>query len=327
MFALFCVYWALDIYYLWAEYHSLLSRCSGSLNGSKAQVVSWKGADWVDQDGLLPQYFTPVYVEYMIELILIVLGDFVSLWRAYVIFGRSRWLCKLLGCIAVIESEHVLKGRIRLHWRDVQNFTHRSSTRRGFTALAIIIESGVVYLVILTWYGIITTFGGSSSLLVYSCRFYCAPFIAMYPTLVVALVTSRHSVLERSIDSGILSDVMSPHFTLSLTVPFETATSEGLDRGTRLHRTLVLDATPVGDGARAEVREAGGFALDGFALCLRPSPGRILMPPWSTNVMYLALAIQNSSSASYVQSHGRPATPNLFPGTSLPASWRALAAL
>ena len=34
----------------------------------------------------------------------ILLGDFVSLWRAYTVFGRPRWLYILSACIAAVET-------------------------------------------------------------------------------------------------------------------------------------------------------------------------------------------------------------------------------
>ncbi|VDB85480.1 unnamed protein product [Peniophora sp. CBMAI 1063] len=266
MFGIFSAYWILDVYFLWAEFHSFFLHMSGSADFHLSTDVHWKGASWINQDGLLMQYFAPVYAQYIVQLILILLGDFVSLWRAYTIFGRPKWLLALASFTAFVESVvyvlifasssaqylspagsltgsakalgdartpltflgYALTGIAQLsstafiaykawiHWQVVREFMDGSSRRRTFGALAIIIESGVIYVVLLTWYGAITYFGSSSSLLVYTCRFYSAPLIAMYPTLVVVLVASRRSVLDRSIVSATLTENTPRRFSPTL---------------------------------------------------------------------------------------------------------------
>lgn len=71
MFALFSVYWILDIYFLWAEYRSVPSHRSGSLDEPTPEGVHWKGASWIHSDGLLPRYLAPVYVQYIVQLVLV----------------------------------------------------------------------------------------------------------------------------------------------------------------------------------------------------------------------------------------------------------------
>ncbi|KZV74650.1 hypothetical protein PENSPDRAFT_732194 [Peniophora sp. CONT] len=199
MFALYSLYWALDVYYLWAEYRSLLASQSESFDKPDIQK-SWKAAAWILEDGLLPQYFVVLYMQYMVGLILIALGDFVSLWRAYAVWGRPRWLYITLGCVAVVEgvlyilicassyTEYISSSvsvpngvwalavaRIPLtfigyastalaqtasttlmaykawfHWREVREFMNRS-TSPSLTALAVVIESGVAYLLLLVF--------------------------------------------------------------------------------------------------------------------------------------------------------------------------------
>ncbi|VDC06681.1 unnamed protein product [Peniophora sp. CBMAI 1063] len=247
MFVLYLLYWTLDVYLLWAEFDSFLSPPPKNVEGPNIQNVHWKGASSINKDGLAPKYYATVYVQYIAQLTLIVLGDFVSLWRAFVIFGKQKWLYMLLIGIAGAESvtyvliftssstEYIsspVSGLVNalaeartpltfigysvsglaqaastsliaykawVHWRDVREFMDRSTKRRSLTALAVIIESGIVYLGLLIWYGAINYWGAPDSLAVYTCRFYIVPLIAMYPTLVVVIVASRRSVLERSI--------------------------------------------------------------------------------------------------------------------------------
>ncbi|KZV70099.1 hypothetical protein PENSPDRAFT_651864 [Peniophora sp. CONT] len=57
----------------------------------------------------------------------------------------------------------------------------------------------------MVWYGVMGVIGAPKSLALLDTSFsyYMTPLIAMYPTLVVLLVATRHSVLERSIDQAI----------------------------------------------------------------------------------------------------------------------------
>lgn len=71
MFALYTLYWALDLYFLWAEYDSRLSPRPESSHGPNMQNVHWKGASYTDQDGLAPRYFVIVYVQYVLQLVLV----------------------------------------------------------------------------------------------------------------------------------------------------------------------------------------------------------------------------------------------------------------
>ncbi|KZV73375.1 hypothetical protein PENSPDRAFT_648914 [Peniophora sp. CONT] len=251
MFALFSLYWALDIYLLWAEYHTLLSPKSDGSYGPDLHAIQRKGTSAADEDVLAPRYFATVYAQYIMQLTLIALGDFVSLWRAYVIFGKPKWLYILTICIAVAESviyilvfassstEYLIPStqvfvyalantraplvfigysttglsqlgstsliafKAWVHWKEVREFVQRSARHRSLTALTILIESGIAYLALLIWYGAISYWGPTESLAVYTCRFYSVPLVAMYPTLVIVIVASRRSVLERSIASPV----------------------------------------------------------------------------------------------------------------------------
>ena len=75
LFTLFSLYWTLDIYFLWAEFHSLSYRLPVDSTGfGTRNAQSWKGASWINQDGLLPQYFAPIYVQYIVQLTLVKLS-------------------------------------------------------------------------------------------------------------------------------------------------------------------------------------------------------------------------------------------------------------
>ncbi|KZV74661.1 hypothetical protein PENSPDRAFT_732200 [Peniophora sp. CONT] len=101
--------------------------------------------------------------------------------------------------LAQLVSTTLIAYRAWVHWREVRESIYRSVSRPSLAALAIIIESGVAYLALLVWYGSISWWGNPYSAVVYTCRFYSVPLIAMYPTLVIIVVTSHRSVLERSI--------------------------------------------------------------------------------------------------------------------------------
>ncbi|KZV74658.1 hypothetical protein PENSPDRAFT_186365 [Peniophora sp. CONT] len=119
--------------------------------------------------------------------------------------------------LAQLGSTGSIAYRAWIHWRDVREFLHHSTTtRRTIATMGIIIESGVTYLGLLVWYGAITWWGSPRSAVVYTCRFYSVPLIAMYPTLVVILVASRRSVLEGSTGSTLAAHVEEIRFTPNL---------------------------------------------------------------------------------------------------------------
>ncbi|VDB85479.1 unnamed protein product [Peniophora sp. CBMAI 1063] len=163
MFILYLVYWALDVHLLRMGYLTL------RLSSVKRHSHVGRHLDRVPPtlEASLPQeFFTVVYVQYILQL---------TLASATVLIAFKAWV----------------------YWRDVRGSVHRSVSSPGLRALASIIESGIVYLALLVWYGSIEFWGASDSLARWTARYYCVPLIAMYPTLVIAIVGSRRSMQER----------------------------------------------------------------------------------------------------------------------------------
>ncbi|VDB83393.1 unnamed protein product [Peniophora sp. CBMAI 1063] len=233
MFILFSAYWALDVYLLWIEIYRYLPQ-----EGSQPAVMFL--------DGLWIPWSAAYYAQTALQIVMLVLGDTVSLWRAYVVWGRPRWLFILFTCIAAIESVMYIfvlvvlfaqslpqsphgfsynfyarsytasflvsniitacaqmfatllimyKGWI--YWRAVREFSQSGQTRYGVAMLAVFIETSIVYFAFLLWFGFIDFLGTPDSLVYAWVFYYMTPLIAMYPTLVVVLATTRRSVLER----------------------------------------------------------------------------------------------------------------------------------
>ncbi|VDC06684.1 unnamed protein product [Peniophora sp. CBMAI 1063] len=248
MFIVYTLYWTLDVYLLWVKYQAVLRlpQLKRAATRALATQMHLKGAP--STDGLPAESYPVLFVQWSSGLTLIVLGDFVSLWRAWVIFGKPRWLYVLLVCAAATESlifvmlfisttpaffavsptflRATSKIRVPLtfcsyssaglaqlgstsliaykawaQWRDVRAFMQRSTIPRSVAVMLIVIESGLVYIALLAWYGFIDFFGKKTWIVVSTCRFYSIPLVAMYPTLVIVLVACRHSVLEPSVAS------------------------------------------------------------------------------------------------------------------------------
>ncbi|KZV75973.1 hypothetical protein PENSPDRAFT_748148 [Peniophora sp. CONT] len=155
------------------------------------------------------------------------IGDCVVLWRAYVIFERPRWLritsivvllctfafygwlsskatdanlfTPVASIVPNIYATSLVTYKAWAHWKDIQDYSDRSSTRHSIVLLAIVVESGVIYLVLSIALIVSYPFSlaaeqwGSSIL---------TPLTAMYPSLVVILVSTRRNLLERSIVDG-----------------------------------------------------------------------------------------------------------------------------
>ena len=117
MYILYSAYWALDVYLLWIEIYRYLPR-----EGAEPAVMFL--------DGLLIPWSVAYYTQTAIQFVMVnlyacttseetqaqwfpqlVLGDTVSLWRAYVVWSRPRWLFTLFIFMAVVESgAFLLKG-------------------------------------------------------------------------------------------------------------------------------------------------------------------------------------------------------------------------
>ncbi|KZV68548.1 hypothetical protein PENSPDRAFT_753999 [Peniophora sp. CONT] len=200
MFLMFTLYWLINVYILWAETYN-----------------AWWGTDPDDQ-----QVSDVVNVlgnlQFLTRALMLILGDAVSLWRAYAILGRPRWLYILSTFIVSAEvalwiaiAVEFIKAKISLdsnilltavavfiaafvqllstlmigyktwlHWSDVREFVGPSNVRRSLAVLTVVIESGVAL------------HSGSQS----------ETLQAMYPTVVIVLVSARLAILERSINSA-----------------------------------------------------------------------------------------------------------------------------
>ncbi|VDB83389.1 unnamed protein product [Peniophora sp. CBMAI 1063] len=231
-----CVgYWVIDVYLLWAEAYRFLPRQT-ELQGTG-----------IFFDGLDMPWSPPLYVQSILQLLLVLLGDVVSLWRGYVISGRPRWLRRLVISIIVVESliylwvaiswstyylppsnsgfyDALVKSRRPVvytsyaitgiaqtastvtiahkawaHWRNSSGFVVKSSMHSSLAMLAIVIETGVAYLLLLIWFATINDLiGRHGSAAAVTSSYYFTPLVAMYPTLVVVLVSIRRSPLEPS---------------------------------------------------------------------------------------------------------------------------------
>ena len=69
MFALFSLYWAIDIYLLWAEVYLLLPLRETT---SSLSEVYWNGVEsGVYFDGIVSRFFVPTFVQYIVQLHLV----------------------------------------------------------------------------------------------------------------------------------------------------------------------------------------------------------------------------------------------------------------
>ncbi|VDB87046.1 unnamed protein product [Peniophora sp. CBMAI 1063] len=228
MFTLFSAYWAIDVYLLWLEMYRYLPLQSEPIDPN-AQYL----------DGLYIPWSVAYYAQQPLQFTMLVLGDTVSIWRAYVIWGRPRWLFLLftglytLVLIAgrpgpqsiddnfghrIYRDAHISANVVTMAaqvlatafivykawecWKDVRKLSSQLRLRYSLAILAVIIESGAIYMALLVWYGVLDVSTGyrQDNLLMATTFYYMTPLIAMYPNLVVILVATRRSVLERSID-------------------------------------------------------------------------------------------------------------------------------
>ncbi|VDC02904.1 unnamed protein product [Peniophora sp. CBMAI 1063] len=234
MFGLSSGHWALGVYMLQRDIYVLLPQ----LQDTTPLALAWLH----DQPGAL-------YAQQIIGYILIVFGDGVIQWRAYVIYGRPRWLGLFLIFMFVAEaalyvvstiyavlsyfpqshtalllaksygyvwtplaaatlaitgwtyvsSTALIAFKLWRHRKIVRSYMHRSNLR-SFAILAVMVESGVAYIVLWAWYTGVTfsTLTLAQSWL----NYYAVPLFAMYPAVINLLVAPRRSIIEKSLHAA-----------------------------------------------------------------------------------------------------------------------------
>ncbi|VDB90267.1 unnamed protein product [Peniophora sp. CBMAI 1063] len=233
MFAALSVYWAIeDVYGLRVLTITIIQSIDAQVGIGPTSTAEMS----VDQQITVS---TGIAV-----LVIFTIGDFVALWRAYVIYGRPRWLriawvvlmvtiillqaavaiylgirenpllgftyISIVGILATLLPQLLATSLIArktwLHWKDVREFAHHSGTQVSLAVLLVVTETGLVYLIIYIIYVAIWIKQLTVSGPV---NYHFFIFIAaMYPVTVLLLVSARKSVLERSIELVSTRDVM-----------------------------------------------------------------------------------------------------------------------
>ncbi|VDB85064.1 unnamed protein product [Peniophora sp. CBMAI 1063] len=199
MLGLLSAYWAVDMY-------KLLGLATPTLNDHGVALAH-------------------LVIAYSIFL----LGDCIVLWRAYVLYGRPRWLRITTIVLAVVFTGQYsafaalqlpLLGRIAnigpnliatlliayktwAHWRDVRRFSGDSD---ALAILLVIIESGFFYSVMPILEAVLALVISAATAHWFACIL--TPLFAMYPTLVVVLVRTRRTMLERSAIASCAAETM-----------------------------------------------------------------------------------------------------------------------
>ncbi|KZV70091.1 hypothetical protein PENSPDRAFT_459195 [Peniophora sp. CONT] len=291
--------WAIDIRILWKEMYVLLPARLAASASSKFDptLTNSNGA--------------PLFAQAVLLRLIWFISDCISLWRAYAILGRPRWLWVLSVTILFLEAgvyilDIVLISATRLpnppasltrliqehsspvtlvqtlatsftaavlavstlligykswiHRLEIRDYVREYEFSRSLAMLAILVESGVVYTSVWVIYAIYNDLPSlDSSFGFYWSTFYMAPLSAMYPTLVVVIVTIRRSVLEYTLNSSslptdiavALGDLEGPNMTggsdNTMAGPSDAAEDEKR-MSKETHRTeIVSQVAPCGD--------------------------------------------------------------------------------
>ncbi|KZV75968.1 hypothetical protein PENSPDRAFT_748143 [Peniophora sp. CONT] len=213
MFCLLSAYWASDGYKLLEAVKDIAD--GGAENLGLEPILSG------DKVSILE------LVQQALACPILLIGDYVVLWRAYVIFGRPRWLCistiviaisYTAGYIALVAYRFQVYGRLMniipnfiatvlvaykawIHWKDIRTFTHEGGTRHSLALLLVILESGFAYTALTIAYALIV-FLNSDGMAANWFAYILTPLLAMYPTLVIVLVSTRKNLLERSVEAA-----------------------------------------------------------------------------------------------------------------------------
>ncbi|VDB83423.1 unnamed protein product [Peniophora sp. CBMAI 1063] len=263
MFSLFTLYWSANIYMLWATaYISFLD-----LNNTITDAELQKARD------IATVLFRLEFAQLCAWPIIMIIGDAISLWRAYVILRRPRWLYVLTVSTAILEigiwsatlaiikidspslngwwtyslqaaglsiaaiaqliSTLLIAYKTWTHWKDMRELMHAHNVRQSIAMLVVIDETGVAYLAIFLCYALIsllqfklyTQADELAAKMLIECML---PLMAMYPTLVVVLLSKRRSILQDSIHSDGLPQLTVPVRTTRLKTPSQRSTDDPL---------------------------------------------------------------------------------------------------
>ncbi|VDB83386.1 unnamed protein product [Peniophora sp. CBMAI 1063] len=110
-----------------------------------------------------------------------------------------------LTAAVLVLSTFLIGYRAWLHRLEIRDYVQKYEFSRSLAMLAILVETGVVYTslwVVYAVYNDVPTL--DNSLGFWWSTFYMAPLSAMYPTLVVVIVTIRRSVLEYTLNASSL---------------------------------------------------------------------------------------------------------------------------
>ncbi|KZV75971.1 hypothetical protein PENSPDRAFT_748146 [Peniophora sp. CONT] len=205
MFALLSAYWAIDMY-------NLLEFARGALE----EFALFTGLESLDTPSVFAaddRAFKFELAQQSLACAILLLGDYVVLWRAYVIFGRPRWLRittivlavvftaaysflvatglqsfgRMVNIIPNLIATLLVAYKAWAHWKNVRTFTTETGTRYS---LAIILISYAIIALLVS--------GVAANVFVYV----STPLFTMYPILVIVLVATRRNLLERSIEAA-----------------------------------------------------------------------------------------------------------------------------
>ncbi|KZV70093.1 hypothetical protein PENSPDRAFT_685852 [Peniophora sp. CONT] len=232
LYFLAVAYWAIDIALLRQELYVLLPNQVSDAPDPRVYnaLADLRGAE--------------KYAQAIIQVVIWSISDCITLWRAYVILERPRWLGLTILLLLFLEfADYVVYLTLYLFalthpprfiavlWQNsggligTAPFVAASSltatvqvfatsliaykawsilqSRRGvlhgpgrnFRTLSVFIESGVAYTVLWIWYAVGANNMITSKTTAAWTDFYVVPITAMYPTLVMMIVTVQDSVL------------------------------------------------------------------------------------------------------------------------------------
>ncbi|KZV68561.1 hypothetical protein PENSPDRAFT_653065 [Peniophora sp. CONT] len=244
MFVIFLAVWIIDVYLLWEDIYKFLPQRQDVVPTPMLRGVLTDAGSGA------------LYAQRILGNVMVIVGDGVVQWRAYVIFGRPPWLYRLMVFMFVAEcvlyavatlygivgllphlhassllwgsydriwtpliscalvltafvqslSTSLIAYKTWCHWKEIREIVPHPGSQLTIAVLAILVESGVVYTII--WAAYIATNFSEHSILFNWSNSYTVPLIAMYPALVIVLVATRRSILERGIGSTpALSDI------------------------------------------------------------------------------------------------------------------------
>ncbi|VDB83446.1 unnamed protein product [Peniophora sp. CBMAI 1063] len=239
MFFISSCHWALDVFMLWRDIYKLLPQLGvstpvlGYLQDQPEALyaqqvlgnilvvfgdgaIQWRAYAIFGRPRWLKRFLIVMFIVEVGLYVVAVLYELLPLFpqaHTSLLLAKSYgrvWIPISSATLAVTgwtytSSTALIAYKTWRHRKDVRTYAHQYKSQT-LVVLAVVVESGVAYTVLWAWYTGIN-FSSLTRMQAWL-DFYSVPLFAMYPAIIIMLVATRRSILDRSTHAtGTISEI------------------------------------------------------------------------------------------------------------------------